>query len=132
MFYGQGAGAGPTSSAVLADILVLSRDILGGLPPAAMAARKLILTSPDDTISSYYLRLEVFDRPGALARIADALADAGVSIAAIHQEQVAGGRSVPVMIVTHPAARGRFEKARKRILSLASVKPAHCAMRMMA
>jgi homoserine dehydrogenase len=132
MFYGQGAGAGPTASAVVADVFVLARDIRGGLPAAASTARRLILTSPDNAVSSYYLRLEVLDRPGALARIADALADAGVSIAAIHQDPASGRRSVPVMIVTHPAERGRFERARKRILSLSSVSPRHCAMRMMA
>jgi homoserine dehydrogenase len=132
MFYGQGAGAGPTASAVLADVFVLARDIRGGLPPAASASRRLALGSPDDLISPFYLRLDVLDRPGALARIADALADAGVSIAAIHQDKAVGGRSVPVMIVTHPTPRGRFERARRRIMSLAAVKPSHCAMRMMA
>ncbi len=132
MFYGQGAGAGPTASAVVADVFVLARDIRGGLPPAASASRRLMLTSPDNTVSSYYLRLEVLDRPGALARIADALADAGVSIAAIHQDPASGRRSVPVMIVTHHASRGAFNIARKRILSLSAVSPRHCAMRMMA
>ena len=132
MFYGQGAGAGPTASAVLADVFVLARDIRGGLPPAASTARKLLLTSPDHSVSSYYLRLEVLDRPGALARIADALADAGVSIAAIHQDPASGRRSVPVMIVTHLASRGAFNNARKRILALSAVSPRHCAMRMMA
>ena len=132
MFYGKGAGAGPTASAVLADIFVLSRDILGGLPPAEIAARKLSLASPDEAVSGWYLRLDVLDKPGALARIADALAREKVSIAAIHQDPAAGRRAVPVMIVTHPAKRGSFDSARKRILSLAAVKPAHCAMRIMA
>ena len=132
MFYGQGAGAGPTASAVVADLFVLARDILGGLPPTALASRKLALVSPDHAVSAYYLRLEVLDRPGALARIADALADSGVSISAIHQDQAAGRGSVPVMIATHPAPRGRFERARKRILSLSAVSARHCAMRMMA
>lgn len=132
MFYGKGAGAGPTASAVLADVFVLARDIRGGLPPAACAARRLRMTSPDHAVSAFYLRLEVLDRPGALARIADALADAGVSIAAIHQDPAAGRRSVPVMIVTHRASRGAFNLARKRILALSAVSPKHCAMRMMA
>lgn len=132
MFYGQGAGAGPTASAVVADVFVLARDIRGGLPAAQSAARRLLLTSPDRAVSSFYLRLDVLDRPGALARIADALADAGVSIAAIHQDPASGRRSVPVMIVTHPAERGAFNVARKRILALSAVSPRHCAMRMMA
>jgi len=132
MFYGKGAGAGPTASAVLADVFVLSRDILGGLPPSALAARRLSLVSPDAAVSGWYLRLEVLDKPGALARIADALAVAGVSIAAIHQDPAAGRRCVPVMIVTHPASRGAFNIARRRILALSAVSPRHCAMRMIA
>lgn len=132
MFYGKGAGAGPTASAVLADVFVLSRDILGGLPPAEIAKRKLALVSPDEAVSGWYLRLDVLDKPGALARIADALGREKVSIAAIHQDKAAGARAVPVMIATHPAPRGRFERARKRILGLAAVKPGHCAMRIMA
>lgn len=132
MFYGKGAGAGPTASAVLADVFVLSRDILGGLPPAAIAERKLSLVSPDEASSGWYLRLDVLDKPGALARIADALGREKVSIAAIHQDKASGSRAVPVMIATHPAPRGRFERARKRILSQSAVLPRHCAMRMMA
>ncbi|MEK7388181.1 MAG: homoserine dehydrogenase [Elusimicrobiota bacterium] len=131
MFYGQGAGAGPTASAVLADIFVLARDMVGGLPPLTLAARTLSQSSPENSVSGYYLRLEVRDRPGALARIADALGREGVSIAAIHQDRSIAGRSVPVMIATHPAARGRFERARKRILGLPAVFSRHCAMRML-
>jgi len=131
MFYGKGAGAGPTASAVLGDVFVLSRDILGGLPPRALAARKLALASPDLASSGWYLRLDVLDKPGALARIADALGREKVSIAAIHQDPVAGRRSVPVMIVSHPAPRGDFNRARKRIMALSSVRPEHCAMRIM-
>jgi homoserine dehydrogenase len=131
MFYGKGAGAGPTASAVLADVFVLARDLRGGLPETAVAPRRLTLASPDDSIFSYYLRIEVLDRPGSLARIADALADAGVSIAAIHQDRAIGERRVHVMIVTHPTANARFERARRRILSLPAVSPRHCAMRMM-
>ena len=132
MFYGRGAGAGPTASAVLADVFVLSRDILGGLPPTALASRKLALVSPDEATSGWYLRLDVLDKPGALARIADALGREKVSIAAIHQDKAAGSRAVPVMIATHPARYGDFERARKTILRQPAVLPKHCAMRMMA
>ena len=132
MFYGQGAGAGPTSSAVLADVFVLARELLGDAPPGALAPRKLALRSPDETVSSFYLRLELSDRPGALAAIAGALGDEGVSIAAVHQDEAKAGSRVPVMIATHPAPRGRFERARRRILRLAAVAPRHCVMRILA
>ena len=98
MFYGQGAGAGPTASAVC----------------------------------GFYLRLEVRDRPGALARIAAALGREGVSIASIHQDLASGTHAVPVMITTHPSERGRFERARRRILALSAVSARHCAMRILA
>ena len=131
MFYGKGAGAGPTASAVLADVFVTARDVLGGLPAPRPGPRRLSLVSPDETASGFYLRLLVRDRPGALSRIAGALGREGVSIAAIHQDRAAGAAAVPVMITTHPAARGRFERARRRILSLGDVSSRHCAMRIL-
>lgn len=132
MFYGQGAGAGPTASAVLADVFVTARDLLGGLPAPRPGPRKLALVSPDETESGFYLRLLVKDRPGALARIAGALGREKVSIAAIHQDAPTGAAAVPVLITTHPAPRGRFERARRTILALDAVSPRHCAMRILA
>lgn len=132
MFYGRGAGAGPTASAVLADLFMLARDLRGGLPPAQRPARKLSLLSADEAVSGFYLRLEVLDRPGALARITDALGREGVSISAIHQDKAEGVKAVPVMIATHPAKLGSFNRARRRILALSAVGPRHCAMRMIA
>jgi homoserine dehydrogenase len=131
MFYGKGAGAGPTASAVLADVFVTARDFLGGLGAPRPGPRSLKLASSDDTVSGFYLRLEVKDRPGALARIAGALGRERVSIAAIHQDLAEGTAAVPVMITTHPAPRGRFERARKSILALDAVSPRHCAMRIL-
>jgi len=130
MFYGQGAGAGPTASAVLADMFVTARDLLGGLPAPRPGPRALALASSDAAASGFYLRLEVADRPGALARIAGALGRERVSIASIHQDR-GGSSAVLVVITTHPAPRGRFERARRAILSLAAVSPRHCAMRIL-
>ncbi|HEX4048505.1 MAG TPA: homoserine dehydrogenase [Elusimicrobiota bacterium] len=132
MFYGKGAGAGPTASAVLGDVFVTARDLLGGLAAPRPGPRALALVSPDETSSGFYLRLEVKDRPGALARIAHALGREAVSIAAIHQDRSVGAAAVPVMITTHPAPRGAFEKARRSILALSAVSPRHCAMRILA
>jgi homoserine dehydrogenase len=131
MFYGRGAGAGPTASAVLADVFVTARELLGGLPASGSKARRLALGSPNESVSGFYLRLEVRDRPGALARIAGALGREGVSIAAIHQDLAAGAASVPVMITTHPASLGAFRLARRRILALGDVSRRHCAMRIL-
>ncbi|MEK7382073.1 MAG: homoserine dehydrogenase [Elusimicrobiota bacterium] len=132
MFYGQGAGAGPTASAVLADLFVTARDLLGGRSAPRPGLRPITLASRDAAACGFYLRLEVRDRPGALARIADTLGREGVSIASIHQDLAAGSRAVPVMITTHPARRVRFERARRRILALNAVSARHCAMRILA
>jgi len=129
MFYGRGAGAGPTASAVLADVFVTARELLGALPSPRPGPRALALASPDEAASGFYLRLEVRDRPGALARIAGALGRERVSIAAIHQDRASGAAAVPVMITTHPAKLGSFNKARRRILALGDVAKRHCAMR---
>lgn len=132
MFYGRGAGAGPTASAVLADAFCAARDLLGQLPSARPVPRALTLASADDTPSGFYLRLEVRDRPGALSRIAGALGRERVSIAAIHQDRARGAAAVPVVITTHPASLGAFNMARRRILALEDVAPRHCAMRTLA
>lgn len=130
MFYGQGAGAGPTASAVLADLFVLARDLRGGLPPALPVSRPIQAAPAGETVCGFYLRLEAADRPGVLARATQALAAEGVSIASIHQERPAG-RSVPVMLTTHPAPAGKFERARKRLLALPGISKRHAVMRML-
>ncbi len=132
MFYGKGAGAGPTASAVLADVFVTARDLLGGLPAPRPGPRALALVSADRTESGFYLRLLVKDRPGALSRIAGALGRESVSIASLHQDQASGAAAVPVMLTTHRAPLGAFRKALRRILALGDVAPRHCAMRLLA
>jgi homoserine dehydrogenase len=131
MFYGQGAGAGPTASAVLADIFVLARDLRGGLPPALPAVRPIRPAPAGESVSGFYLRLEAADRPGVLARATQALAAETVSIASIHQER-SKGRAVPVMITTHPAPAGKFERARRRLLALPGIGRRHAVMRLLA
>ena len=98
---GPGAGGGPTASAVLADVIDLARGHRGPVfgQPAASLARAV--PTPSAVPAPYYLRLGLRDRPGALAQVAAALGDAGVSIDRMrqreHQADVA-----PVLIVTHP------------------------------
>jgi homoserine dehydrogenase len=107
MLYGQGAGAMPTGSAVVSDIIDLTRNILSGspgrvpLPPA----RPLVTLRPHDEIRcGYYLHFSVADAPGVLARIASKLAARRISIAAVQQrEQNDEGAPVPLVIVTHAA-----------------------------
>ncbi len=107
MLFGQGAGAMPTGSAVVSDIIDLSRNVLSGspgrvpLPPA----EPLVRLQPHDEIrTSYYLRFTVKDLPGVLGRIAQALATRNISIAAVQQrEHQEEGAAVSLVIVTHRA-----------------------------
>ncbi len=127
MFYGRGAGAGPTASAVLGDALACARRL--DAAPLGRATAGALKTA-EEKPSGWYLRVELGDKPGALARAAGALAREDVSISAIHQDR-GRGATVPVMIATHPAPRARFERARRAILAQPGVSARHCAMRML-
>ncbi len=115
LLFGQGAGAMPTGSAVVADIIDLSRNLLSGspgrvpLPPATSLVR---LRSHAEIRTSYYLRFSVKDAPGVLARIAATLAAHGISIAAVQQrEHEEEGAPVPLVIVTHQAREADLRAA---------------------
>ncbi|MDE2292387.1 MAG: homoserine dehydrogenase, partial [Elusimicrobia bacterium] len=109
MFYGPGAGAAPTASAVLADVLSACQERLSGQGTPAPAAGGPCRAAPE-TPAPYYLRFQVRDVPGALGRIASVLGRLGVSIARVHQDDPpGGGRPVAVRIVTHRAERAVIE-----------------------
>jgi homoserine dehydrogenase len=102
MLEGRGAGAGPTASAVVADLIDLARGrmvpvwgadgvALSHLPSVPMSAH----------VGAYYLRLMVVDRPGVIADVTAALRDAGVSLESMIQRGRAPGEAVPVVLVTH-------------------------------
>jgi homoserine dehydrogenase len=115
LLYGQGAGAMPTGSAVVSDIIDLTRNILAGspgrvpLPPA----KPLVSLRPHDEIRcAYYLRFSVKDEPGVLARISSHLASRRISIAAVQQrEQNDQGAPVPLVIITHVAREADLRAA---------------------
>lgn len=130
LFYGKGAGPGPTASAVVGDVLELSRELQGGLAARRSPGGKAVLAPAGDSVSGFYLRLSAQDRPGVLARVTAALARRGISISTIHQPPRAGGGAVPVILTTHPAPSGRFEQARRDILSLPGVSRRHAVMRL--
>lgn len=107
---GAGAGEGPTASAVLGDVIDIARGLripVFGQPAttlrAARAARAAI-SAP------YYLRMQLVDKPGALAKIATALGDAGVSIDRMRQYDHQDSNA-PVLIVTHKTTRSALDDA---------------------
>ncbi|SHJ15177.1 homoserine dehydrogenase [Wenxinia saemankumensis] len=107
---GAGAGEGPTASAVMADVMDLARGIrlpVFGQPATGLrAARAAVAAVP----APYYLRMTLVDKPGALAKIARALGEAGISIDRMRQYDHAEG-TAPVLIVTHRTTRGALEEA---------------------
>jgi len=115
MLYGQGAGAMPTGSAVVSDIIDLTRNILAGSPgrvPLPPAKPLVTLRPHEEVRCAYYLRFAVKDEPGVLARIASRLAQGRISIAAVQQrEQNDEGKPVPLVIVTHRARESDLRAA---------------------
>lgn len=131
MFYGKGAGAGPTASAVVGDVFMLSRDLLGGLPPQRPEPLKTRLAPFSESVSPFYLRLFAQDRPGVLAKITAALGRRAISISSIHQSDKAGRTGVPIVLTTHPASQGRFQAALSDILRQGTVSRRHTVLRIL-
>jgi len=101
-FEGAGAGAGPTASAIVADIIDIARDEYG--PAFAMPVDSLDAAPIADAgarIGKHYVRLIVEDRIGVLAEIATAMRDAGVSIESLIQRGSEDGSGVVIVLVTH-------------------------------
>jgi homoserine dehydrogenase len=100
---GPGAGQGPTASAVMSDVIDIARGLR--LPTFGIPAAQLDVptAASSATPASYYLRMTLLDKPGALAKIATCLGDSGVSIDQMRQYGHQG-TNAPVLIVTHKAA----------------------------
>jgi len=107
---GAGAGEGPTASAVMADVIDIARGLrlpTFGQPASGLAVPIAAKTA---TPAPYYLRMTLLDKPGALAKIATCLGEAGVSIDQMRQNGHQGANA-PVLIVTHKATRDDIDHA---------------------
>jgi homoserine dehydrogenase len=115
MLYGQGAGAMPTGSAVVSDIIDLTRNILSGSPgrvPLPPERPQVTLRPHAEIRCAYYVHFSVKDEPGVLARIATTLAARRISVAALQQrEQNDQGAPVPLVVVTHEAREADLREA---------------------
>jgi homoserine dehydrogenase len=128
MFYGAGAGGQPTASAVLGDIVAVVRNRLAGLRgPDASTYADLPLVPIGDALTRYYVQLDVSDRPGVLAPIADAFAQQGVSIKAMRQE--GRGEEANLVIVTHTAREDALAKTVATLSAMAAVRAVDSVMR---
>ncbi len=102
MFYGAGAGGTPTASAVLGDIVAVARNRLAGTRgPEVTTYAELPVRPMGDTLTRYHVSLDVADKPGVLAPVAEAFARHGVSIQAVRQ--TSRGTEALLVIVTHEA-----------------------------
>jgi homoserine dehydrogenase len=130
MFYGAGAGAEPTASAVVADLVdvvrTLTADPNNRVPHLAFQPDALVdlpILPIEEVETSYYLRLHALDKPGVLAEVTRILADLGISIESILQkEPQAGEDTVPVIILTQRVKEKNMNEAIARIEKLASIK----------
>jgi len=129
LYYGQGAGAEPTASAVIADLVDVTRlhtaDPENHVPhlafqPEGVAA--LPWLSVDDTVTSYYFRMRVADQPGVLADITRNLADGRISIDALFQREPSEGENqTDIIMLTHDALERDVNAAIARIEALPTV-----------
>lgn len=125
---GPGAGTGPTASAVMADVLDIARGLrlsTFGQPASTLATAQPAKTA---TPASYYLRMTLLDKPGALAKIATCLGESGVSIDQMRQYGHQGVNA-PVLIVTHKATRDDIDHAIARFAATGVLVGAPVALR---
>jgi homoserine dehydrogenase len=125
LLYGEGAGALPTSSAIVADIISLAQKInlrVKGSPHLKLIHSKTI--RPISEIETrYYLRMSILDHPGVLAQIAKTLGDHLISISSVIQkESEASTQTAEIVIMTHPAKEEAMQQALKEMEKIPIVK----------
>ncbi|MEB3331990.1 MAG: homoserine dehydrogenase [Synechococcaceae cyanobacterium] len=139
MFYGPGAGAGPTASAVVADILNIAgiRRVGGaqaGLDPllAASSWRRCALVDGSGTQHRNYVRLLTRDEPGVIGQIGTCFGDQGVSIQSIVQFEAPAGdgnATAEIVVITHEVRESRFRAALAAIDALPAVERVAACLR---
>ncbi|WP_443627886.1 homoserine dehydrogenase [Candidatus Njordibacter sp. Uisw_002] len=127
MYYGAGAGAEPTASSVIADLVDIVRDMSLdqtvrmpslGFSPETMSDSPIL--PMEKVVTAFYMRMNVSEKPGVLAQITQILGDAGISIEAIRQHTHVSAQ-VPVIILTRPVVEGHMNSAIAAIEALADV-----------
>ena len=129
LFHGQGAGRGPTTSAVVGDIIEVARRLDNAPPPAAgdnsdtAPESQCRIQSIDELECKYYLRLNVTDGPGVLAQIAQILGQQDISIAAVLQKDTdPAAQTAEIVITTHPSKESSVQKSLTLLEGLAVVR----------
>ena len=128
LYYGAGAGAEPTASAVVADIVDVTRTLTSDpenrVPHLAFqpdALSDLPILPMEQVETAYYVRLQAEDKPGVLANVAQILGDSGISIEAILQKEPIGDATATIILLTHSVIEGKMNKAIAAIEALDTV-----------
>ncbi len=108
MLYGQGAGGKPTASAVLGDLIDAAHHLRSGAPARFVPRVRPTFRPTDDLRCAWYLNIDVADRPGVLAAVAQLFGDNGVSIRSM--EQVGLGDEARLIFLTHVAREGDVQR----------------------
>ena len=129
MFFGRGAGGGPTASAVVGDVVEIVRNLVtGGRSPGCTCYYDNARMRPQDEVRvRYYVVLSVIDQPGVLAEVAGAFGRNDLSIASVRQE--GRGDEAQLVLITHTGTEGQHQSTFKELQGLAAVDKIESLMR---
>lgn len=126
LFYGRGAGKDATASAVLSDLADAALDLKFGtktrVPPFVPHQPQGSVVPISDVVCRYFVRLNVIDIPGVLAKITRILGGASIGISSVIQPESSQGGTVPLILMLHEAPNGAVTRAMKKISALKVVK----------
>lgn len=129
MFYGNGAGGGPTASAVLGDVVAVARNIVhGGRGPGDSTYARLPIAPFGQVNTRYHVDMQVLDKAGVLAEVASTFAEQGVSLKTVRQEGLDEGARL--VVITHHAKESDLEATVERFEQLDIVKGIRSVIRM--
>jgi homoserine dehydrogenase len=129
LYYGKGAGSEPTASAVIADLVDITRlhtaDAANRVPHLAFQPDQMsdaVVLPMSEVVTSYYLRLRVADQAGVLAKVTGLLAAAGISIDAVLQREAGEGeKQTDLIILTHDTREGTMNDVLAQMQALPTV-----------
>ncbi len=126
LFYGRGAGKDATASAVLSDVADAALDLKSGVkhrvPPFVPHECSGAVAPIAEVVSQYFVRLDVVDKPGTLAKIAAIFGQSGIGISSVIQPEGHEGKSVPLIFMLHYAPNGAVTRALAKIGRLSVIK----------
>jgi homoserine dehydrogenase len=124
IFYGRGAGAQPTSSAIISDVIAVGQSIASGkkVPSVMRHSQPKPVRPISELETKYYLRMSIADQPGVLAQIAKILGDSSISIASVIQKEAdVATQMATIVIMTHPAREEFMQRALAEMKRLPAV-----------